>query len=290
MKFIAGQPACPVACRYCFITEHETRRELWNQNPIAGLNKACTFVNVTPWIHENPAEQALFKNFPWELLAGDFVGFTAITDPFWPLIEKYLWEWLERASEVAKITTCVTKWPISKEVMKKLARYPNFFLVLGVTGNWSIEKVPLGKHLRTIEYAHEYGVKVLPISHPYIAGMSDLSFLPELKRRGCDYFDVKGLRYCAKNMASWMPETPRGYYKGREDEEVLPEDGWREKVSDSGLALLSPREWYMKEGFSLEPHLDRITAENMVQEVFKLANVVSSDQDNVKESAILRRL
>ena len=288
--FVAGQPACPVACKYCFITEHETRRELWNQNPIAGVNKACTFVNVTPWINENPTEQARFKNFPWQLLTADFVGFTAITDPFWPLIEKYLWEWLDRASEVAKLTTCVTKWPISKEVMKRLAQYPNFFLVLGVTGNWAIEKVSLEKHLRTIDYAHECGVRILPISHPYIAGVSDLSFLPEIKRRGCNHFDVKGLRYCAQNMESWMPETSRVYYQGREDQEVLPEDGWRQKISDAGLTLLSPREWYMREGLHFGPHLKRTDAEAMVEEIFALANIVSSDRDNVKESAISRRL
>ena len=53
---------------------------------------------------------------------------------------------------------------------------------------------------------------------------------------------------------------------------------------------MSPREWYIREGLHFGPHLKRIDAEAMVEEIFSLANVVSSDRDNVKESAILRRL
>jgi hypothetical protein len=130
----------------------------------------------------------------------------------------------------------------------------------------------------------------LPISHPYIAGVSDLGFLPELKRLGYDHFDVKGLRYCESNMGSWMPKTSKVHYLGREDDEVLPEDGWREKVADAGLELLSPRQWYLREGMALDPHLDRATAETLVSRVFKLANVVSSDAGQVWNAALQRRL
>lgn len=289
-KFIAGKPACPVGCKYCFITEHEQRRTVWNANPVAGINKACTFINVTPWIDTDPQEQARFTLFPWHLLEGDYVGFTAITDPFWPQIEKYLWEWMDRASEHAKLVTGVTKWPISRKVMKRLATYKNFYLVVGITGNWEIEKVPLKMHLRTLAWAKEYGVKTLPISHPYIAGMSDLSFLPEIKALGYDEFDVKGLRYCSQNMSSWMPEASKKWYEGREDEEILPEDGWRQLVSDAGLTLLSPRQWYVREGQSLSPKLNRKEAERQVLEVMKLANVVSSDSKKVFEASVRRRL
>ena len=289
-SFEAGKPACPNACRYCFVTEHDARREVWNRNPVAGLNKACTFINVTPWIDKNSAEQARFRTFPWELLAGDFVGFTAITDPFWPGIEKYLWEWLDRASAVAKLCTCVTKWPLSRRVMSKLAQQPNFFLVLGITGNETLERVSMRKHLQTLALAKEFGVKALPISHPYIAGVSDLWFLPELKKLGYDHFDVKGLRYCHARMDSWMPEASKGYYLNREDEEVLPEDGWREKVTDAGLSLLSPRERYLREGLQLEPHIEPTAAEEAVRRVMALANVVSSDRNGVFKAAIERRL
>lgn len=293
MKFNVGEPACPVACKYCFITEHDSRREVWNLNPIAGINRACTFINVTPWIDTDPEEQQRLNRFDWSLLAGDFVGFTAITDPFYPRIDRWLWQWLDNASQVAKLTTCVTKWGISRKVMARLAQYPNFFLVLGITGNFSIEKTPLKSHLNTLALAKEYGVPCLPISHPYIAGVSDLSFLPQVKALGYNFFDVKGLRYCDANMSSWMPSASKTYYVGKEDYEVLPDDGWREKVSDAGLALLSPRQWYIMETKhrNLQPRLSIAEAKEKVSAILNIANVVtSSSKQEVALAAINRRL
>lgn len=290
-RFEPGKPACPVACKYCFITEHDLRREVWNANPIAGINKSSTFINVTPWIADDPVEQERFRSFPWEVLEGDFVGFTAITDPFWPILDYWREYWLEQVVPIAKLVTCVTKWPVKRAEMERLARIPNFLLVLGITGNEASEKVPMRKHLETFALAKELGVKALPISHPYIAGLSDLSFLPELKKLGYEHFDVKGLRYCDANMGRWMPDVSKAYYRGRENEEVLPEDGWREKVADAGLTLLSPRQWYLREAAGRGPNLDQETAERHVGRVLELANVVSSGSNaEVIEAAIRRRL
>lgn len=291
-KFAAGSPACPIACRYCFVTEHDRRREVWNAQPLAGLNRATTFVNVSPWINENLEEQARFLGFPWEVLAGDFVGFTAVSDPLWPKLDKWLWHFLDRVSPVAKVVTCVSKWPVTKETMKRLARVPNFMLVVTITGNHPpIERVSVQKHLETLELAKEMGVKALPISHPYIAGVSDLSFLTELKKLGYDEFDVKGFRYCDAQMRSWIPEESRRHYVGREDEEVLPEDGWRERVADAGLTLLSPRKWYLREGMQNSPHLCRSEAEAKTAKVMGLANIVSSSSNaDVVEASVQRRL
>lgn len=290
-RFEAGKPACPVACQYCFITEHDTRREVWNRNPMVGLNKATTFVNVAPWITDSPCDKERFYAFPWEILRGDFVGFTAITDPFWPKLERYLWHFIEQVSPLAKIVTCVTKWPITRETMVRLSRVPNFMMVVAITGNHPpIEKIPVCKHLKTLELAKELGVLALPISHPYIAGVSDLSFLPELKRLGYDKFDVKGFRYCDAQMRSWIPEASRRYYVGLEEEEVLPEDGWRKRAADAGLSLLSPHQWYLREGMWRQPHLNREKAKELVSCVCKLANIVSSDQKHVWDEALNRRL
>jgi len=291
-RFEAGKPACPVACKYCFITEHDSRRGLWNSNPVAGVNKACTYINVPPWINEDREAQSRFLSFPWECLEGDFVGFTAITDPLWPQLDKWLWHFLKKVSPLAKAVTCCTKWPISRQQMERLSQYPNFFLVVGIAGNNPpIEKVPVRKHLRTLGLAREYGVRALPIAHPYIAGLSDLNFLPELHQLGYSEISVKGLRYCDARMRSWMPELSRQYYVGKEDEEVLPEDGWREKVADAGFSLLSPKEWYLRDAQSLEPRLFRQKAEELVGKVFELANVTSSSSSEaVRQAAIARRL
>lgn len=290
--FESSKPACPIACKYCFITEHDARRELWNKNPIAGINRASTFINVTPWIVDSCVEQERFYQFPFEILKGDFVGFTAVTDPFWTKLERYLWHFLETVSPIAKLVTCVTKWPVNQRVMRRLAQILNFRLVVGITGNHPpIEKVTVAKHLDTLSLAKEEGVIALPISHPYIGGVSDLSFLPELYNLGYREFDVKGLRYCDAQMKKWMPNNSRKWYIDREEEEVLPEDGWREQVSDAGLSLLSPREWYIQEGHSFDPHLEQIVAEHLVKEVMKHANVVtSSSLDSVYKASVKRRL
>lgn len=291
-QFEAGKPACPVSCKYCFITEHDERREVWNKNPQAGLNKASTFINVPPWIDQSEAEQKRFRSFPWEILRGDIVGFTAITDPFWPKIEKYFWEFVEKTAPLAKLVTAVTKWPLSKATLKRLADIPNFRLVLAITGNRPpIEKVSVEKHLETLSLAQEYGVKTLPISHPYISGVSDLSFLPELKKLGYQSFDVKGFRYCDSQMGSWMPESSKHFYLGKEDQEILPEDGWREKVEAAGLELLSPRQWYLRESSELQPKLTREQASDYVAKVMEFSNIVSSSSNqDVVEAAIKRRM
>lgn len=291
-QFEAGKPACPVSCKYCFITEHDERREVWNKNPQAGLNKASTFINVPPWIDQSEAEQKRFRSFPWEILRGDIVGFTAITDPFWPKIEKFFWEFIEKTSPLAKLVTAVTKWPLSKSTLKRLATIPNFRLVLAITGNRPpIEKVSVEKHLETLALAQEYGVKTLPISHPYISGVSDLSFLPDLKKLGYQNFDVKGFRYCDSQMGSWMPESSKHFYLGQEDQEILPEDGWREKVEAAGLELLSPRQWYLRESKDLQPKLTSEQASEYVDKVMELSNIVSSSSNqDVIEAAIKRRM
>lgn len=290
--FEAGKPACPVACKYCFITEHDTRRESWNRQPRMGLNKACSFVNVTPWIDSDPEEQTALRAFPWDILTGDTVGFTAVTDPLWPALDRWLWHWLENASRVAKLTTCVSKWPASREVLTRLATYPNFRLVVTITGlEAPIERVSVRKHLETLRACKEIGLPALPIIHPYIAGLSDLSFLPELARMGYSEIDVKGFRYCDAQMRSWMPEHSRRWYAGREDEEVLPEDGWRQLVEDAGFSMLSPRRWYQREATGLEPRLSLEEAQQQVRQVCRLANVVTSaTAGEVVAAAVQRRL
>lgn len=290
-RFRAGKPACPVACKYCFITEHDTRREVWNAQPLLGINRACTFLNVPPWIGKDPESQRRFYEFPWEVLHGDYVGFTAVTDPFWTEIEPWFWRFVESASPRAKLLTAVTKWPLTATLVKRLSRIPNFLLVVAVTGNAPpVERVPVAKHLRTLALAKEHGLKALPVSHPYISGVSDLSFLRELRGMGYSEFDVKGFRYCDRTMKAWLPESSRAQYQGREDEEILPEDGWREKVTDAGLSLLSPRQWYLREA-PKTPSCSEAEAEHLVDRCLSMSAVVTSDcEEGVRRSAIFRRL
>ena len=72
---------------------------------------------------------------------------------------------------------------------------------------------------------------------------------------------------------------------------MLPEDGWRQRVEGAGFSLLSPKQWYLREGIGREPSVDRECAEQMVDRVMQIANVTSSSNAAaVREAAIARRL
>ena len=254
---------CPVGCEYCVITKVESRRELWNEKTILGINKAVTILNPPPDLCNEQAVRE-FYDFPPELLRGDFVGFNAISDPFWPKYKKELAWFLEKIAPQAKIATCVTKWNPSEQVLDRLAEIPNFRLIVSITGLDAIERTKTGQRLALLEAAKQRGIQAFPVVHPYIAGMSDLSFLPRLKEMGYDDVDIKGLRY---------------------------NHGWQQKVQEAGLNLCSLKSWYRRGFENMTPHLSREEAEKLVGEILKRANITSSDTDKaVVEEAIKRRM
>jgi hypothetical protein len=289
-QFQAGKPACPIACKYCHVTELDADRTAKWSSGLIGINKACTFINVPPWINEDPTAQANFDNIPYELLSGDWVGWTAVTDGLMPSLRKYFWQWVERSSRVAKLITVVSKWPINRQLMKELATIDNLYLVITITGNPSpIELVDTRVHLRTLALAAEYGVKTLPMCHPYIAGVSDLSFLTELANLGYQSISVKGLRYNPTTMSNWMPLNSQAVYDNTSQEEVLPDDGWREQVIDSGLSLLSPQQWYRDSAINLYPKLDLESATTQVNTLFNYCQIASSSSSQSVIDAVVKR-
>ena len=287
-KYDISKAGCPIDCKYCVITKVDSRRSLWNKHTIIGINKAVTILNPPPDVTDEKSLKEFYA-FPLDLFDGDYVGFNAISDPFWGIYEKELYYFLEKVSPRAKLITCVTKFPIKDDVFKKLAQYKNFRLIVSITGLDSIEKSNTESRLLNLRKAKEYGVKAFPICHPYIAGMSDLSFLQSLKKMGYNEIDVKGLRYNHENMQAWMPVNSQKYYIGTEEKEILPEDGWREKLYQAGMELKSLKSWYRQE--NLYPKLDRIQATEKVMKILEYANITSSDTNEaVIQSAIERRL
>jgi len=290
-KFEVGEPACPVACKYCHVTELDVDRTANWSKGLVGVNKACTFMNLPPWVNEDKATSDRFYNFPWHLLKGDFAGWTAVTDGLMRDLRKYFWLWIEMVSPIAKLTTVVSKWPINADFMEELSRIENFYLVVTITGAEAIEKVSTRLLLRNLERAKFYGVKALPMVHPYISGVSNISFLPELKKLGYDEVCFKGLRYNSETMGSWMPETSKPLYQGHGIEEVLPNDGWQQKVEDAGLSLLSPKQWYYREAINNQPKLSKSEAIANVDQLLQLAQVASSASgDIVRRSLVERRM
>lgn len=291
-RFEPGRPACPVGCRYCYVTEVNGMREAWNKKPRLAMTDAATFVLVSPAIPTSPAEQEAFRTLPWHILRGDIVGFSIETDPLWPLLHEYLWEWLARTRDLAKIVTCISKWPVHRDVLARLAEVPNFRLLVGITGNQAVEKVSTAKHLETLALAKQLGLKALPICHPYITGMSDLGFLPQLRDLGYGQFSIRGLRYCHDQMADWMPADSRRHYEGHEDQDVLPEDGWRDLVQAAGLQLVTLKDWFLAEAAEHPgPSLLQPEAEQLVEEAMGMAFLVSDlPAAVIKAAAIQRRL
>lgn len=280
--------ACPVGCRYCVITQVGYRATAWREKFLIGLNKAVTILNP-PRDKDDALALASFYGFPLELLEGDRVGFNAISDPFWPKYQPELEWFLNEVAPIAKAVTCVTKFPVSATLMRRLATIPHFQLNVSITGLDGIEATTTKSRLRTLALAREYGVAAFPTVHPYIAGMSDLAFLPELARLGYDAVDVKGFRYDPA-MAAWMPRVSVAVYAGTEGREILPEDGWRERVADAGLSLTSLRVWGAKHARST-PRLSREEATKRVAALLGFANITSSDSDRaVIEATIERRL
>lgn len=281
---------CPVGCEYCVVTKVESRRELWNEKTILGLNKAVTILNPPPDL-ENEKAVHDFYDFPVELLRGDIVGFNGISDPFWPKYRKELEFFLEKVAPIAKIITCVTKFNPPNEILDRLAEFSNFRLVVSITGLDGLEKTKTSDRLNLLERAKQKDIRAFPIIHPYIADLSDLSFLPHLKELGYEEIDVKGLRYNPDTMSSWMPDSSKVYYEGTNEQEILPEDGWREKVERADLKLTSLNRWY-RQGFEdMTPKLTHEEAERLVTEISKRANITSSDTDeSVIDEAIKRRM
>ncbi|MEI6296885.1 MAG: hypothetical protein WCO84_04550 [bacterium] len=84
--------------------------------------------------------------------------------------------------------------------------------------------------------------------------------------------------YCICEFLQW----------NREGAEFLPEDGWREKISEAGLRLKSLRIWGA-ENASSTPKLSREEAEVRVGRLLIFANITSSDTDAAIISAAIER-
>jgi DNA repair photolyase len=247
------------------------------------MNKTVTIWNVPP--------DGSFYSLPLEYLKADHVCFNALSDPFWPKYREELLYFLKEVPRLAKLVTAVTKFPIKKEMMKRLSEISNFRLVVSITGLDSIEKTSTVSRLRTLDMAMEMGLKAFPLVHPYIAGMSDLSFLPSLRRMCYDYIGIKGFR-SNRNM-EWLPDASKKLYftRTQEEDEILIDDGWSQMLNEAGITLTSLKTWYQSSCNSSPLKLSYSEAEYYVEKLLKTANITSSStEEEVKKHSILRRL
>lgn len=287
-KFEKGKPACPIACKYCFITEHDERRELWNQSPLIGVNSACTFFNVPYWIEKDEKYQKMISEFDYSLFEGDIVGFTAVSDTFYPPVFKYFEKFIENISSYnPRLITTVTKWPVNQRQIDFVKTIPNYKQVISITGNERIEKISSKKLIKVIDLFLNNGIDVLPVVHPYISGESDVSFLKDLFLMGISKIDFKGFRY-HPSMDEWMDPNVIKIYKPYIGREHLEKDGWEEVVEKYGFQLISPKDWYY-ENLSIFPKLTTYKAKRDIEELLNIGNVVTSADKRIVRNYLLKR-
>ena len=186
-EYEKGQ-VCTGKCAYCAITEVSNRNTEWNKRFknggfVISINKPTTIFNPPPlWLLGDEEAKKAFYEFDLNLFKSDFVGFCAISDPMLPQYKEYLQYFLQNVAPIAKVVSLITKFPIKRDVMKQLAKIENFQLYVSTTGLDSIEATTTSSRLKTLALAKEYGVKALPVVHPYISKMTDLAFLSDLKK------------------------------------------------------------------------------------------------------------
>lgn len=278
---------CPVKCKYCAVSEVRYRAKQWEKKWIIGLNKAATILNPPLDMNNHRAVKWFYK-FDLSLLDGDKVGFNAITDPFWSKYSSELAYFLERVPERSKAVICVTKFPITRTHMRYLAKIPNFLLNVSITGLDKIERTKTKSRLQTLEIAKEYGVKAFPIIHPYIHGMSDLSFLPKLKEIGYDYADIKGLRYDPV-MDSWMPNDIAQQYRNFSHTEALL-GNFQQQLDDAGITVFPLKKW-TDVNMRKKPSVSEEVAIESVKRLVQIGNITSSatDEEVIKARIVCRK-
>lgn len=281
--------ACPIGCKYCHVSEVSYRREAWQEKFLIGVNKTATVFNPPINLEDKVALQT-FYDFPLELFTADIVGFNAITDPFWPKYRNELSFFLERVPNLAKSVVCVTKFPVTRRQMLFLSNIPNFLLNVSITGLDMLEKTSTENRLKTLYLAKEYGVKAFPVIHPYIHGMTDLSFLGKLKRMGYKEVDIKGFRYDPA-MSSFLPEEVNSLYKNSFGREYFPFEKEIKSLLEDFIEdfKITPLRQWVRNNTPNSPFLSLPQAIKNINKLLVYANITSSSTKDEVISALIKR-
>jgi len=270
-----SSPACPVACKYCCITEVSYRRKEWEKGGAISINKATTILNRkhTDWMEP--------KHF-----TSDILCFEASSDPFWMERFQDFERFCMDYAPVSRLITFVSKMPITNkhiEVLKKV-EVP-IVVVVSITG---LDELGIERTRREILYdnikkCQDLGTPAIPLIHPYIHGLVDVyRLLEEFKSLGIKYYQIKGFRF--DRSMTWLPKEVYEFYKDKEGIEYMPELDLRVE----GITRIELRDFYRM--YQLPPKIDCQQAAEYVSEVMKHAIITSSaTKEEVIEYAIKRR-
>ena len=277
--------ACPIGCEYCMVTKIDARSTKWKKQHRYGLNKTLLFVN------KFPDEKEFIYNK--EFIQDEFVGFEGISDPFWNVYHPFLFEFLQSAN-VSKKIILVTKWKLDQDIISKILQFKNLVIAISITGldKFNIEKTSTKDRIYNLELLMNNNIPTIPLIHPYISGLCDLSFLNDIASLGIKEVSVKGFRFNKKNMPIIANKLKNPLYFENQENEILVND-FNDSLSRFGINNISFRSWAHRNNVGYKKSNRTISEiEGTVNKLLKEV-VISSSESNfneIRRIAIERRL
>lgn len=188
---------CPVDCKYCLLSKIEKRRAGWDNGKRIGVNNTNVFLGCLPG--DPPIDK---MGFDFSILENDFVGF-GIVDCFWDKFRDDLKFMLDNLDNFKiKRLVLISKIPVDDELVS-LLKDKRVLVVYSMTGldkYTGLENTTTADRFLSIEKLVKAGIDTFPLIHPFIMGVSDISFLSNLKSIGINDFGFKGFRYNKETM------------------------------------------------------------------------------------------
>lgn len=211
---------CPVDCKYCLLSKIEKRRAGWDNGKRIGVNNTNVFLGRLPG--DPPMDK---MGFDFSILENDFVGF-GIVDCFWDKYRDDLKFMLDNLDNFKiKRLVLISKIPVDDELIS-LLKDKRVIVVYSMTGldkYTGLENTTTADRFLSMEKLVKAGIDTFPLIHPFIMGVSDVSFLSNLRDIGISDFGFKGFRYNRET----MPEVTKliGYdtlklYENTNEDEV----------------------------------------------------------------------
>lgn len=188
---------CPVDCKYCLLSKIEKRRAGWDNGKRIGVNNTNVFLGRLPG--DPPMDK---MGFDFSILENDFVGF-GIVDCFWDKFRDDLKFMLDNLDNFKiKRLVLISKIPVDNELIS-LLKDKRVLVVYSMTGldkYTGLENTTTADRFLSMEKLVKAGIDTFPLIHPFIMGVSDVSFLSNLRDIGVNDFGFKGFRYNKETM------------------------------------------------------------------------------------------
>lgn len=188
---------CPVDCKYCLLSKIEKRRVGWDNGKRIGVNNTNVFLDCLPG--DPPIDK---MGFDFSILENDFVGF-GIVDCFWDKFRDDLKFMLDNLDNFKiKRLVLISKIPVDDELVS-LLKDKRVLVVYSMTGldkYTGLENTTTADRFLSIEKLVKAGIDTFPLIRPFIMGVSDVSFLSNLRDIGISGFGFKGFRYNKETM------------------------------------------------------------------------------------------